>query len=695
MDLLIVFNILLILFLVGTYLSLSGRVRKLEEVIRRKTGATGVAPARREAVESLESQEEIKAVQAGAALPAGRGVEVSPVGRGVEEKTEESTEEKSKETMEEAQEEASKETIEETTEESPAAGGALAGEPVSHQTPGRVAHMLRPRTREEWEILFGGKLLNRAGALALILAAGFFLKYAFDNNWLNETARVILGGAAGMLLIAGGYRFHRRQLSVFSQGLTGAGVAILYLSIYAAFDFYHLVPQPIAFFLMALVTAAALLISLYYDARAIALLGWAGGFLTPLLLVTAELNTLGLFVYLTLLDAGLIAILVRRRRWRLLELLAVAATYGIYLTWSFRADLPEGLGTALAFLTLWWMLFAGTNLLRSVTSDPVNRRWRRAAIAINVLGYYVMLMRLTRHTEGLWDFFGVQFQYAQSASVYSTGVVTAVLSLVYFGLTAWIVRRTDDRPAAAEHATVAVLLAVLAPMSFFNSYGVIIAWALEAFALFWFGVHYGTRPVRHAGTALSALSFVAIFLHGGTIVSSLVSTYVPILSLRTGAYWVVGGLLLVCAGMLQGREETRSDGTRSDETRSDRVLFSIFHVAWSFLLLVWGTVEILSYFQYRIIMLGDGSLNQLENLRQLAVSGVWLIGATLVMLLGRLLDIRALRAAAIVYFGCTVVKAFVFDLMMLDTLYRIVGFLALSAILIAVSYLYYRNRPAS
>ena len=125
------------------------------------------------------------------------------------------------------------------------------------------------------------------------------------------------------------------------------------------------------------------------------------------------------------------------------------------------------------------------------------------------------------------------------------------------------------------------------------------------------------------------------------------------------------------------------------------MLFSIFHVAWSFLLLVWGTVEVLSYFEYRMITLGDGSLNQLENLRQLAVSGVWLIGATLVMLLGRLLDIRALRAAAIVYFGCTVVKAFVFDLMMLDTLYRIAGFLALSAILTAVSYLYYRNRPAS
>ncbi len=590
--------------------------------------------------------------------------------------------------------------------------------------------MLRPRTREEWEILFGGKLLNRVGALALILAVGFFLKYAFDNDWLNETARVILGGAVGLLLIAGGYRFHGRQLAVFSQGLTGAGVAILYLSIYAAFDFYHLLPQPVAFFLMALVTAAAFLLSLHYDARAIALLGWAGGFLTPLLLVTTELNTLGLFIYLTLLDAGLIAILIRRRGWRLLELLAIAATYGIYLTWSFRADLPDGLGIALAFLTLWWALFVGVNLFRAVTGDHGNRWWQRAAISINVMGLYLMLMRLTGYSEGLWDFFGVQFQYEQNAQVYAAGVVAAILSLAYFGLTAWIVRRTEDRSAAATHesaahtaaahesaahtaaahgsaaqgsaahtsaahesaahtaatyATVAVLLAVIVPTRFFTSYGVIISWALEAFALFWFGVHFGRRAVRHAGTVLGALSFVAIFLHGGTIVSSLVSAYVPILSLRTGAYWVVGGLLLAFAAMMQDR----------DEKRSDRVLFSIFHVAWSFLLLVWGTVEVLSYFQYRMIMLGDGSLNQLENMRQLAVSGVWLIGAALVMIIGRLLEIRALRVAAIVYFGCTVVKAFVFDLMMLDTLYRIFAFLGLSAILIAVSYFYYKKRPVS
>lgn len=706
MELLIVFNILLLLFLVGTYLSLSGRVRKLEEAIRRMAGDTGAAQAGREAAEARTGREAAEA-QAGATDAVQAGATGAAQTAEAQAETAAQTAEAQAKTAAAKVETAAAQTVAAQTVAAQAggtgaaqAGGTDAAQKGAAQASaaspaGPVSGMLRPRTREEWEILFGGKLLNRVGALALILAVGFFLKYAFDNDWLNETARVILGGATGLLLIAGGYRFHRRRLAVFSQGLTGAGVAILYLSIYAAFDFYHLVPQPVAFVLMALVTAAAFLLSLYYDARAIALLGWAGGFLTPLLLVTTELNTIGLFVYLTLLDAGLIAILMRRRSWRLLEPLAIAATYGIYLTWSFRANLPDGLGTALAFLTLWWAMFAGVNLFRSVTGDMGNRWWQRAAIAVNVLGFYLMLLRLTMYTEGIWDFFGVQFQYAQNAQVYSAGIVAAVLSMAYFGLTAWIVRRTDDRGAAGEHgaaaqaaaahATVAVLLAVIAPMRFFTSYGTIISWALEAFALFWFGVHFGRRAVRHAGTALAALSFAAIFLYGGTYVSSLVSTYVPILSLRTGAYWVVGGLLLACAAMMQDR----------DESRNDRVLFSIFHVAWSFLLLVWGTVEVLSYFRFQMITLGDGSLNQLENMRQLAVSGVWLIGAALVMILGRLLEIRALRVAAIVYFGCTVVKVFVFDLMMLETLYRIFAFLGLSAILIAVSYLYYRKRPSS
>lgn len=659
MELLIVLNVILLLILIGTFLSLSGRVKHLEDTIRRylkdvTDPVAGMSSSGTPWPDDVPEPETAGPAHPAASVPdqprtAQPVADVPGRARAAHAPTE-------------------------------VPGQARAGGGTS-----RLSHMLRPRTREEWETLIGGKLLNRVGALALVLGVGFFLKYAFDNDWLNETARVVLGGAAGLLLVAGGHRFHRRGMSVFAQGLTGAGVGILYLSIYAAYDFYRLVPQPVAFLLMALVTVAALLLSLRYDARAIALLGWAGGFLTPFLLVTAQLNTLGLFVYITLLDAGLIAVLLSRRHWRVLEPLGIAATYATYLTWSFRADLPEGFGTALAFLTLWWALFAWFSLYRSAAGDTGRRRWRWIAVTVNALGFYVMLMRLSRHTDGIWDFIGFQSLTPQNYLVYSEGIATVVLSLAYFALTAWITRNTVDRSAAAVHATAAILLAVRAPLSFFSPYVIVVIWAFEALILFGFGAYREVRAVRHAGTALLALSFIGIFLFGGTYVSSLVSAYVPVFSTRTAAYWVVGGALLACAGLLQGRTESTSE----------RRHYTVFHLAWTFLFLVWGTVEVLSYFQYLVVTTERGLTEQLQNLRQLAVSGAWLIGAALVMTLGRWQDIPALRAAAIVYLGCTVVKVFVFDLMFLDTLYRIAAFLGLSAILIAVSYLYYRNRPAS
>ncbi|MXY47885.1 MAG: DUF2339 domain-containing protein [Gemmatimonadetes bacterium] len=671
MELLIVINVILLLILIGTYLSLSGRVKHLEDTIRRylkdvtdpvaEMSSSGAPGSDDEQGQDAASKSD-DAQEPETAGPTHPATSVPGQVRAAQPFTDVPDRARAAQPPTEVP------------------GQVRAGDGTS-----RLSHMLRPRTREEWETLIGGKLLNRVGALALVLGVGFFLKYAFDNNWLNETARVVLGGAAGLLLTAGGHRFHRRGMSVFAQGLTGAGVGILYLSIYAAYDFYRLVPQPAAFLLMALVTAAALLLSLRYDARAIALLGWAGGFLTPFLLVTAQLNTLGLFVYITLLDAGLIAVLLSRRHWRVLEPLGIAATYATYLTWSFRADLPEGFATALAFLVLWWALFAWLSLYRSAAGDSGRRRWRWIAVTVNALGFYVMLMRLSRHTEGIWDFVGIQSLTPQHYLPYSEGIATAVLSLAYFALTAWITRNTDDRSAAAVHATAAILLAVRAPLSFFTPYVIVVIWAFEALTLFGYGAYRENRAVRHAGTALLALSFAGIFLFGGAYVSNLVSAYVPVFSSRTAAYWVVGGALLACAGMLRG----------STESKSDRRHYTVFHLAWTFLLLVWGTVEVLSYFRYLIVTMEGGSPEQLHNLRQLAVSGAWLFGAALVMALGRWQDIPALRAAAIVYLGCTVVKVFVFDLMFLDTLYRIVAFLGLSAILIAVSYLYYRNRPAS
>ena len=82
--------------------------------------------------------------------------------------------------------------------------------------------------------------LLRIGVLILVTGIGFFLKYSIDNGLLGEHARVALTVLAGLGMIVGGVRLVGGKYHLFSQGLLGGGIAVLYFSVFAAFSFYHL-----------------------------------------------------------------------------------------------------------------------------------------------------------------------------------------------------------------------------------------------------------------------------------------------------------------------------------------------------------------------------------------------------------------------------------------------------------------------
>src|SRR5215470_3932831 len=53
----------------------------------------------------------------------------------------------------------------------------------------------------DWETIIGGRWLNRIGIVALIGATTFFLKYAFDNNWIGPRGRVAIGILLGASML--------------------------------------------------------------------------------------------------------------------------------------------------------------------------------------------------------------------------------------------------------------------------------------------------------------------------------------------------------------------------------------------------------------------------------------------------------------------------------------------------------------
>jgi len=191
-----------------------------------------------------------------------------------------------------------------------------------------------PARTIDWEQFMGAKMFAWIGGFALFLGVAFFVKYSFEHNLISPELRVAIGFLAGIALVVGGTAVKRKENVVTAQTLCATGILILYAVTFACRSFYHfpffgLIPT---FALMSLITAAAFLLAVRMDALVVAILGIAGGFLTPVLLSTGQDNPLGLFGYIALLDAGLLAV-ARRKGWTSLPILGAIGTVLMQVTW--------------------------------------------------------------------------------------------------------------------------------------------------------------------------------------------------------------------------------------------------------------------------------------------------------------------------------------------------------------------------
>jgi hypothetical protein len=240
----------------------------------------------------------------------------------------------------------------------------------------------RPALNIDWENLVGIKLFSWIAGIALVLAAVFLFKYSVDHGWLRPAVRATFGMLTGIgllivceLRIARNYRFT-------ANAMDGAGIAILYATLFALHGRWNLWPAWAAFVGMLIVTAVAVFLSTRRDSVFIALLGLIGGFATPALLSSGENRPIELFSYLLLLNGG-IAWIAFRKRWPLLTALSVALTAIYQWTWIERfldtGQLPLAAGIFLLFAAV------GASSLFPRSGDERQPTFRRIAAAAAVL----------------------------------------------------------------------------------------------------------------------------------------------------------------------------------------------------------------------------------------------------------------------------------------------------------------------
>lgn len=690
--------------------------------------------------------------------------------------------------------------------------------PRQHQPP--PPHTHTPAQKRDLESVIGGSWFAWAGILAVIVAVSFFLKLAFDNEWIGPRAQVSIGALGGLALLVVGERLRSRGLRAYAFILSGGGILILYLSIYASYNFYPLLDQPIAFLLMALVTTVAVLLSVRLDALAVAILGLVGGFLTPVLISSGRDNEVALFTYVALLDAGVLAV-AYFKRWRLLDFLSFVCTVLMSLGWAAKFyDTPK-LWTTLVFISVFFVLYSLLAVFHNVLPRRRSRWFDLALLAWNATLYfgfsYLMLVgagyeRVTPATHALLlcAYFAALFYFAWSRSredrLLTYGYVGAAvtfftaavgiqldlhwvtivwaaegLMLTWVGLSsgepsarrygyavyalsafhwlvidmqttplmpgggftplvnlralscitliaalqvgAWLYGRvragTDDaegdegarrhsdegeRAASASALTLAahgfaVTLLSLDLSEYFGlrkagaegleaeraenarQFALTALWSVYGAGLVAYGLRRGFRAVRYAGFVLLVLTTLKVFIVDIFFYDAV--WHVPLLNQTFLAFAFVVAAYAFAARLY----------TRAHELGEERSVIPVLVVVANVLMLVALSAEAAGYFDSGRAGAADAArARDLELAKQLSLSVIWALYGAGLLLAGSIWRVKLLRLMALVLLSLTTLKVFFWDLSSLDRVYRIVSFIVLGAILLAVSYLYQKSQ---
>ncbi len=358
-----------------------------------------------------------------------------------------------------------------TLEESPV---FTAGEPVPQPTFVPASATPKPSFFErnpDLEKFIGENLVSKIGIAILVLAIGYFVKFAIDNNWIGEVGRVAIGIACGGIL-AGIAHYMRNSYKAFSSVLVGGGLAVFYFTIALAYHQFHLFEQSTAFVIMVVITGFAVVLSMLYDRQEVAIIALVGGFASPFMVSDGSGNYKTLFTYLILLNTGLL-VLAYYKAWRLLNLLAFVFTVILFGGWLFSLPLAESLLTyrnAFAFSTVFYLLFFAINIANNIRENKAFLASDFSILLANTALYF---------TVGLYCLYHMQAQDYKGLFSASMGVFNLGASYLLFRK-----RSIDTNILYLLIGLTLTFISLAGPLQLQGNH-ITLFWASEAALLYW------------------------------------------------------------------------------------------------------------------------------------------------------------------------------------------------------------------
>ena len=547
--------------------------------------------------------------------------------------------------------------------------------PMPHIPPRPAMSASPPAEEIDLESRIGSHWLNRIGIAAVLIGVSYFLKYAFDNNWIGPAGRVTIGLVAGIAVVLWSERFRTHGYQIFSYSLKAVGIGVMYLSLWAAFHVYALIPSAVAFIAMLVVTGSTAALAITQNAEILAAFALTGGFSTPLLLSTGQNKELQLFSYVALLDVAAV-VMVARKPWRRLLVLAYIGTLILYIGWYSEFYSRPQLTLTLIFATLFFGIFAIAPLV-------AQRPDREAApfIAVPLVLAFI--------NAGVY--FLQVYAMFEAIDKHDMAWFALALAAIYIFLS----RQTQDHFPDPEtiqrlhflHLALAIGFITIAIPIRLDGHWITIGWFVEAAVLLWLSDRIRSTFLSVFAACALALGVVRLLAVDDFNVTTL------IFNSRLGTYAIAIAVLGAMAwyGSKRGDEPGRQAAALAVVTLNVLALVGLSREVADYYSRQLATVRptyVPGRFTYDPAASTERAIRLAEDF---TYSALWMAYGAMLMIVGFWRRSSFVRWQALVLIAATTVKVFVYDVSQLDRGYRIVSFMVLGVLLLAISFVYQRD----
>ena len=501
------------------------------------------------------------------------------------------------------------------------------------------------------DFLVGNLLLN-VSIVTFVLGVGFFLKYSIDQNWIPIWGRILIGIMIALGMLWAGKMNIKNSHKLFSEGLFGGGIAVLYLSIFAgyALEGFAFLSFPLAFSGMVTTTILAGVISVRYNSMSTAIFGLIGGFATPFLIHTDANDIQALMIYILLLNIGVLYIAVSKK-WNPLNWLAFIFTAALELKVA-----SESTGLFYFLLAIFVTLFLIYSIVPFIKEIKEKKITLEGSL-LRLFGANIILFLTVTNT--IFLSYGLDSKYIS--------IITISTALYLFAY-AFFLKKQGIFTKNLYFVLIAIALGLLllTPIILFDGKILSATWAIEALILYTIA-HKSAQPKM---LWFSVLAFALSFFHyiGDNLqnvysISSLQTYYHDILTQFLTAFIVIGAFFLPIKMPVQKLKGYNLQN----------------YLALAGLLLLFTFLNVQVY---------NSTELYLPKAQDIAITLLWVVFGIGLFTLSLIKNIELGKQVSIGLIIVAIFKAFFHDLAGADSLYRIILFMLVGLLLFVLAYFY-------